>query len=436
MRSILALGLLSCALLACGGQASSQGQQGASSSAGAGTGGQEPVSGSGGAGGSSTSSSSGTGGAASFDPNAPVKLATDIVIKKVWAMQAVAIPMAESGAETAHETSVVAGRDLAIRVFLGALDSPRPVEIQVVLEPAGGPATMVSLDWSAGKEGLDNSLGTTPVVVIPAAQVKAGSRYSVRVVDSTAPLAAAGASLDARFPKDGSLADLGATTVPILTVTLVPLQWENDGSGRLPDTSPAALEVMRSLLAAQYPVSEVQLTVHPVVPYDHGLTLSGSVDFNDVNDVLYDLRAQDAPASNVYYYGILAPADSFDDYCKGTCVTGQSYTVDDPTSDDIRLGAGVAFDQDDAAGTLAHELGHMLGRYHAPCGTSSWDQDYPYDGGVIGVWGWDPRKKALKGPDAFTDIMGYCDPQWVSDYTYRALFDRMLAVGGPLPQGQ
>jgi hypothetical protein len=80
---------------------------------------------------------------------------------------------------------------------------------------------------------------------------------------------------------------------------------------------------------------------------------------------------------------------------------------------------------------MVHELGHAHGRGHAPCapggGISGVDGRYPYSGGDTSTWGWDLRSNKLHPPSA-KDIMGYCEPAWISDYTYNALADRCEQV--------
>ncbi len=70
---------------------------------------------------------------------------------------------------------------------------------------------------------------------------------------------------------------------------------------------------------------------------------------------------------------------------------------------------------------FAHEEGHNFNRPHSPCGgAGSPDPNYPYPGGVIGVPGWDvfASSNNLKPAATYTDIMGYCSTQWISDYVY------------------
>ncbi|MFO0677369.1 MAG: M66 family metalloprotease [Polyangiaceae bacterium] len=79
---------------------------------------------------------------------------------------------------------------------------------------------------------------------------------------------------------------------------------------------------------------------------------------------------------------------------------------------------------------MVHEVGHAHGRPHAPCGVSDTDPSFPYSGGTIGVWGYDFRSKALVSPNTGKDFMSYCTPEWVSDYTFGKLFERIRTVNG------
>ena len=71
-----------------------------------------------------------------------------------------------------------------------------------------------------------------------------------------------------------------------------------------------------------------------------------------------------------------------------------------------------------ASGVAAHEWGHNWGRQHAPCGDpANPDPNFPYGGGVTGVYGYDQVGQVVKPPTAH-DLMGYCSNDWISDYTY------------------
>jgi hypothetical protein len=94
-----------------------------------------------------------------------------------------------------------------------------------------------------------------------------------------------------------------------------------------------------------------------------------------------------------------------------------------------RGGIGIAFNGV-GEDIFVHEIGHAMGRPHAPCGgAAGTDPDFPDANGRIGTWGFDVTSNSLISPDA-PDFMGYCDPAWVSTYTYNALFQRLKTVLG------
>jgi hypothetical protein len=125
-----------------------------------------------------------------------------------------------------------------------------------------------------------------------------------------------------------------------------------------------------------------------------------------------------------------------------------------PGGPETNLGAGpvgpllAAWDTDQTFGDwyTAHEIGHSHGRHHPGttgpnCDHNLADGAYPYPEAKIGLpdvtsfygfdWG-DPSYGAVRrvyGPALGTDFMSYCPYQWISDYTYEALYNFMFAAG-------
>ena len=56
------------------------------------------------------------------------------------------------------------------------------------------------------------------------------------------------------------------------------------------------------------------------------------------------------------------------------------------------------------------------------------DPYFPNNSAKLEVWGYDSRTQSLKKPSSYVDMMSYCDPIWISAYTYNALADRIVAV--------
>ena len=125
-----------------------------------------------------------------------------------------------------------------------------------------------------------------------------------------------------------------------------------------------------------------------------------------LSDLTAKRTADGASGANRYYFGVVKVG-----YNSGVAGLGW---VGQP--------GAVGWDyQSSAPSVLAHEEGHNFGRPHSPCGgADSPDPSYPYAGGLIGVPGWDvfASSSNLKNKDTFTDVMGYCSNQWISDYVY------------------
>lgn len=367
----------------------------------------------------------------------PPKLASDLALSEVALFQTVRVALAKAGVAAppaTPSTPVLVGRKALVRAYVTPAAGFVARSITAELEIDGGAGPIVVRDTrtisGASREADPASVFA---FAVDAAQITASTRFAVRLTDAGGKVVAAGSPSDARYPRDGALAPLGARDdAGGVRVTLVPVRWTGDGSNRLPDTSAAQLDVYRGVMTALYPVAHVEFTVR--APIDFGKkTLTGNVDFSALNQTLTQLRAADAPATDVYYYALVSPADSFAKYCSGSCVTGQSFVVSDPTDETLRVGGGVGWTGEDSAWTMAHELGHEHGRSHAPCGVKSWDSAYPHTGGQLGTWGWDSRSGVFQEPTKTTDFMGYCDPAWTSDYTYAALYKRVRSVRGAAP---
>ena len=76
--------------------------------------------------------------------------------------------------------------------------------------------------------------------------------------------------------------------------------------------------------------------------------------------------------------------------------------------------------------TIAHELGHNLSLRHAPCGGAPGpDAAFPTRDGTIGAWGFNSSDSSLVDPGT-SDLMSYCGPKWISDFSFSKAFDHRL----------
>lgn len=321
------------------------------------------------------------------------------------------------------DVPAVAGRDAYLRIFLRANQAGLPVpQVQVTLTPAGG------------------SPETLPVAAAPAwvpTSLDFGSWTSSVNIPVPGSKLAAGVSIQASVNPGGILpeadsANNSATLAPTVKTlgafrtTLIPV---NQG-GITGNVTPGNLATWVGFLGAAFPVGEIDAQVGSEWTYNGAALQSDGTGWSALLGALEQKRV--AEGSNRYYFGALNVA-----YSSG--VAGLGYV---PQSGSTSGRSAIGWDKTgygdggDFPWVYAHETGHNLSRPHSPCGgVSSYDQGYPYNGGGIGVWGLDVATAQLKSPMVYKDIMGYCSPNWISDYVFKRILAHREATPQPLPAG-
>ena len=216
---------------------------------------------------------------------------------------------------------------------------------------------------------------------------------------------------------------LSFTTVPALPVIAIGVKYTgddtNDGAtdADLDAPSMADFVTVFGFTDKVFPIPDVNITSYDTIEYDKDIESdisSGGCDkYSDLLDVLDDFQGD----SSDIVYGLLNSGVNTGSV--GGC--GRN---------------GVASGKINRQTTAAHELGHALGRKHAPCDNvtrcaepANTDGDYPnysaYDSDSIGEYGFDGTGPNVKSPATSHDFMGYSGSEWVSPYTYKALFSRI-----------
>lgn len=338
---------------------------------------------------------------------------------------------------------LVAGRRALLRVFATSdsangfrptaratfYHANRQVHVATLEAPSGGVPTKLD-------EGrLDGAFRA----VAPAFVVQPGMEVVVELdPDRALPLTPGSAR---RVPAQGRWTP-DVRAVPPIEVTIVPVQyaWGVNAAANaqvlrfargLADADAAGMRFARALL----PAPQVNATVRDPYFTWADTTERGGPALLDEIELLRHMESGD---SDRYYHGVFA-APRFVKHGGFWQFVGVAFQPG-------RSGITMTHEEDGAevfaaAEVIAHEIGHNLGLGHAPCGgPASLDPAYPYPDGSTGVWGYDfggpGMPERLADPSKARDLMSYCLPQWVSDYSFAKALSYRLEHDARRARGQ
>ena len=354
-------------------------------------------------------------------------LTPNISISEVSIYQSVKIPLMSGGTVQNPNAPVVKGKNALIRVFVtpGSGWQSHQIVAELTLSDSTGETKLVSDPTNIGGASSESNLGSSLNLTVAGDRINTDTRYRVSIKEVAGTTAASGDTSGGTFPS-GAAVPLGARDPNgPLRIVIVPYRYLADGSGRMPIISDSQIENYRRAALAMYPVGTVEVSVRATVDYSGAISQNGSGWESWLNHVCSVRRSDNANGKD-YYWGIAAPASSWSTWGGGVAGLGN---VPQASYADGRCAVGLGFSGADSDGLImVHEIGHTLGRLHAPCQVNDADGSYPYSNATLGSWGYDSRNGQLKNPSSSKDFMSYCSPQWTSDYTYKGIFDRISYV--------
>ncbi|MEX2153334.1 MAG: zinc-dependent metalloprotease family protein [Gemmatimonadaceae bacterium] len=310
------------------------------------------------------------------------------------------------------------GRDAYLRVFGEAnkCNTSQP-NVRVTVSGAAQPFVIAASEQSVRTSPDQGALASSWNVLIPGSLVQLGMTVVAEIDHDNG--VAEGDESDNRFPATGERT-IEVAVAPIVGLRLVPVtQSANSLTGNINAANvDAFMEWSRKL----HPVGTYDVDIRGPYTTSTTLTSSGSAGWGTVLNEINSLRVSDQ--SNRYYYGVVRVS-----YSRG--IAGIAFVSSSSNPGRAGLGWDATGGGSPGSFVIAHELGHNFGRRHSHCGNpSSIDPGYPttgaYAGGRIGAYGFDVSTLTLKSPDVFTDVMGYCTNQWISDYTYVGMLNYLL----------
>ena len=316
---------------------------------------------------------------------------------------------------------------------------------RIELDPPGG-----GIPLAVDESRLERSFNA----VIPGRVLQPGVSMVVELdPDGALPLTSSSRS---RFPAEGRH-DLDVRQMPPLRVTLVPVQYHSE-ENREVNTRVAAFAselaaaamgggsaVARSVLRyarTVLPVGDLHVALRE--PY-HTWADTSEAGIAGLIGEIELLRMMEADDPREHYNGIFGvpkPLSRHPDayWTDGLgMLEGRSSLTGSHGADGLLQRTGRL------RLVFAHELGHNLGRPHTPCDEpvtdpGMVDPDYPWPDGHIGVWGHDFGDDENGGdgsglghlfsPEGYHDLMSYCYPQWISDYSFTRMLEFRLEGAG------
>lgn len=319
--------------------------------------------------------------------------------------------LTQSAQTYAGTIPLVQNRAGLLRVFVVANQANTPtagVQVQVRIFAPGSlvPTTTVNLNPPAGLVSVptapdESSLSNSWNYSVAGNVIQAGFRIEAEVMPGV---------ISESDPNDNVFAPPAPTVraVPTLNVTFVPIV-QAGLTGNVTDANKSSfLDMTRRM----HPVDGINVLVRST-PITSTTVLQA--DGSGWQTVLDQVNAIAVADGTRYYYGVAKVS-----YSSG--VAGVAY-VSTPGLPE-RAALGWDYLQGGSAATVAaHELAHNWARRHAPCGgPTGIDPNYPEPDGSTGGYGYDLGSGTLEPPSS-GDIMGYCDPKWISDYTYSGVLD-------------
>ena len=311
---------------------------------------------------------------------------------------------------TAFPVPLVADRDALLRVFVTAsrTTSEGIPKVRATFYSGGVETHTVDIPGSATPiptelEDAESSLTKSANMTIPGSVIQPGLEMVIEVDPDDTLDPALGVTK--RIPETGR-APVQVEAVPVLDLTLVPFLRAQDSDSSIVDIANAMAanpdtDEMLGDTRAMLPVHDLDVKAHEPV-------LTSTTNVSALHGETYLVRSMEGGSG---YYMAIMPERVVGGESGVASVGGQ-----------VGVSAAVPF-------VIAHELGHNLSLYHAPCGGAGGpDRAFPQKNGSIGVWGYDPRGGGALVAPHVRDVMSYCGPpRWISDYSFAKALSHRLA---------
>ena len=305
-----------------------------------------------------------------------------------------------------YPVPLVAGEDALLRVFPTAQrnTSARLPAVRAsfyldgsVVHVADIPAQIMRIPTEVDESSLPNSTNA----VIPGWVVQPGLEMVIELDPEVALDPTLG--VQTRIPGSGRLAQ-NVHAVPALDLTLIPFVWDEN-----PDSAIVDLIAAMAADPMSHELLEDTRTLLPVADLDVHAHAPVRTSTNNAITLLSETAAIRAMENGEGHYMGMMSRPVVGAAGVALAPGKETFSIPDPR-------------------VIAHELGHNMSILHAPCGgPASLDPRFPEPDGSIGSWGYDSRGEGRLVDPGTGDLMGYCTPHWVGEFTFTTALQHRLA---------
>lgn len=320
-----------------------------------------------------------------------------------------------------NNVPLVAERPTVLRLFAHTTDSVDTEDLQISLDGVRDgqplPGSPIIIDHTTARYWeSEGELENFRADLANSANIQLPAEWLTGIVTITATVDANHVVPEISETNNQLTFVLEFNTVPPLEVVIVPIRYIYGGFHEFPPVT--NFNFIPPRLMSLFPIHEVNLSTHS--PINFSGDLYSPQGWSNLLDRITSLRRSEVGNNSpVIYYGVVPLDDGNRTTWYGGGIQGIGW-IGNRASVGLTDLPDIGVDGDNIA---AHEMGHNLNRWHSPCDvTIDVDDRYPYDGGLIGQFGFDIGRFRVR-PKTRSDVMGYCNSVWISDYTYKGLYN-------------
>ena len=365
------------------------------------------------------------------------------------------IEVVQAVQDFANSVTLIAGKTTWVRVYLDKTNGTRGLTATLkaqrgVTQISINPQAPITVDAAETLTIRRQTWAKSLDFAVPASMISSGTTiFTLGGLTDTSPQ-----HKTILCDNCGNPTQVSFSKMPPLVIRMIGLTYTFTPTPGAPvqTATPRAIDyaLLQSWLGRAYPVAQVNAS-QTTAALNFKLTFAGdTTDCTAANTQLSAIRAVDmgqpGADNRTHYIGLVSNQGGYMRGCATTpAVADPTATASGPSGAPggprVPSNSGGDPDASFADWYGGHELGHTFGRDHPNiCGTPApYDAGFPYANGQISAAsetsavGLDVGDTVNIAPFALLwgstsfDIMTYCNqPQWPSDYSYRALRQRIL----------